>query len=107
MRKRTYGGEKAEQWLSLGWKRDGLEMPQGNFSAVGNVLHLDEVGAMQVSAFVKELPTSGLCTSLNKNYISIKKYKNKGNCSKSILCQMLEAIRLRCLLTLGKIHPAD
>lgn len=107
MRKRTYGAEKAEQWLPLGWKRDGLEMPQGNFSVVGNVLHLDEVGAMQMSAFVKELLTSGLCTSLNKNYISIKNYKNKGNCSKSILCQMLEAIRLRCLLTLGKIHPAD
>lgn len=63
-------------------------MPQGNFSVVGNVLHFDEVWAMQVSAFVKELPTSGLCTSLNKNYISIINYKNKGNCSKSILCQI-------------------
>ena len=52
-------------------------MPQGNFSVVGNVLHLDEVWAMQVSTFIKELPTSGFCTSLNKNYISIKIIKIK------------------------------
>lgn len=70
-------------------KRDGLEMPQGNFSVVGNVLHLDEVlGYASVRFCKRTAHFKGLCTSLSKNYISIINYKNKGNYLKSILCQI-------------------